>query len=296
MTPHATDLPWQLVMGGDLADRLTQHLFPGDDDEHGVVIAAGIVRTSRGVRLLARELFLAVDGVDFVPSRRAYKRLTPEFVNENIRFCRDHGMAYLAIHNHDGVNEVKFSGPDMASHERGYPALLDIGCGIPVGALVVARAAVAGDIWTPDRARRPIAETVIIDRNLLRLYPSRRDAPAACAAIDDRQARIYGDPGQELLNRLKVGVIGAGGIGMPIVAQLARLGVGHIVVIEPERVELSNVPRLPEATRLDAMAWLAEKDRPELLNGLADGSQRRRPASRAASPVVRDGAFGSRAT
>ena len=41
-----------------------------------------------------------------------------------------------------------FSADDLASHERGYPALLDITKGGPVGALVFAKKAVAGDIWT----------------------------------------------------------------------------------------------------------------------------------------------------
>lgn len=47
---------WSLRIPPDLMDRLTSHLFPGDGDEHGAVIAAGMVKTSRGVRLLARDL------------------------------------------------------------------------------------------------------------------------------------------------------------------------------------------------------------------------------------------------
>jgi NAD(P)-dependent dehydrogenase (short-subunit alcohol dehydrogenase family) len=85
-----------------------------------------------------------------------------------------------------------------------------------------------------------------------RLFPQPAAAPPARAEIDDRQARIYGDAGQALLGRLKVGVIGAGGVGLPIVSHLARLGVGWIVVVDPDRVEISNLPRLPEATRWDA--------------------------------------------
>ena len=45
---------------------------------------------------------------------------------------------------------MHFSTVDMDSHERGYPALLDIGKGVPVGALVFGRRAVAADIWMPD--------------------------------------------------------------------------------------------------------------------------------------------------
>jgi hypothetical protein len=244
--------PWQLVIPGEAWRALTEHLFPGDNDEHGAIAVAGIVNTSRGTRLLVRDVFLAQDGEDFVPAKNAHRRLTPEFVNRYIRYCRDQQLAYLAIHNHGGTTSVAFSPVDLRSHERGYPALLDIARGQPVGALVIAHDALAGDIWTPDGVRRPIGEAIILERNLRRIHPRPDAAPPTRAAIDDRQARIYGDAGQAILGRVKVGVIGAGGVGLPIVTALARLGVGHIVVVDPDRVDPTNLPRLPEATRRDA--------------------------------------------
>jgi hypothetical protein len=123
---------WTLTIDGSMYRELMSHLFPGDGDEHGAVIAAGITTTSRGTRLLARDLFAAMDGVDFVPGRRGYRMLTAEFVSEKIRYCRDVGLTYLAVHNHGGLGEVGFSSLDNSSHERGYPALLDIS-GRPVG-------------------------------------------------------------------------------------------------------------------------------------------------------------------
>src|SRR5207245_290969 len=101
------------------------------------VIAAGLARTSRRSRLLARDLFMARDGIDFVTGRRGYRMLTAEFVSEKIRHCREDQLTYLAVHNHGGTDRVDFSDPDNRSHERGYPALLDIS-GRPVGALVLA--------------------------------------------------------------------------------------------------------------------------------------------------------------
>ena len=53
---------WSLFLPEDLWRRLERHLFPGDGDEHGAVIEAGIVETGRGTRLLARTLHLATDG------------------------------------------------------------------------------------------------------------------------------------------------------------------------------------------------------------------------------------------
>lgn len=235
--------PWTLTFDIVIYDDLIDHLFPGDNDEHGAVIAAGIVKTKRGTRLVARELLKAVDGVDFVPGKRGYRRLTPQFVNRCIRHCRDQGLVYLAVHNHGGANEVGFSPTDNASHERGYPALLDIS-GHPVGALVFAENAIAGDIWTPNRQRRVLSEVVVLGRNILRLHPAPPPPPPQADAMFDRQVRWLGDRGQDMLERLKIAVIGSGGVGLPLVTMLARLGVGNIVVIDPDRVDPTNLNRL----------------------------------------------------
>jgi len=141
--------PVSMTMDARLFDELQAHLFPGDHDEHGAVIAAGIVETERGTRLLAREAFLAKDGVEYVPGTRGYRALTARFVAERSGHCENEKLCYLSVHCHGGTDRVGFSGDDFASHERGYPALLDITRGGPVGALVFAENAVAGDLWTP---------------------------------------------------------------------------------------------------------------------------------------------------
>jgi hypothetical protein len=282
----------QLVIPQPMWDELDAHLFCGDHDEHGAVIAAGIVQTDRGMRLVARELHVAIDGVDFVAGNRSHRRLVPEFVNRLIRYCRDEQLAYLAIHNHGSHGAVGFSEIDLRSHERGYPALLDIGRGVPVGGLVIAKGALAGDIWLTDGTRVPVGETVILGRGIRRLYASLQDAPPARGAIDDRQARIYGDAGQALLGRMKIGVVGCGGVGMLIVAMLARMGVGHLVLIDPDRVELTNLPRLLEARRRDAMAWLTGEGRPAWMQALGRALSARKVAlagrvARNARPGIR---------
>lgn len=246
---------WTLTIEQPLYERLCDHLFAGDNEAHGAVIAAGLVTTERGTRLLARDFFPAKDGIDFVPGVRGYRRLTPQFVHDQIRYCRDEKLAYLAIHNHGGDTKVEFSDTDNRSHERGYPALLDIS-GQPVGALVLARHALAGDIWTTDRLRRTIRETMVVGRNLRRLYPAPPLPPPEADPTYNRQARWFGDRGQALLATLKVAVVGSGGVGLPLVTMLARLGVGEMVVIDPDRLDITNLPRMPEARRLDALVPL----------------------------------------
>src|SRR5690348_11968468 len=140
--------PFSLTITETQLEKIQKHLFPGDHDEHGLVLTAGIVETPRGTRLLVRDIYLAQDEIDYVPSKggRGYRALTAHFVAEKSGICAEENLCYLAVHCHGGDNYVDFSGDDIASHERGYPALLDITHGGPVGALVFAKNAIAGDI------------------------------------------------------------------------------------------------------------------------------------------------------
>lgn len=261
---------WTLTIPEGMYRRLSDHLFPADGDEHGAVIATGIARSGRGVRLLARDLFLAEDGNDYVPGERGYRMLRSRFVQEHVLYCRDEQLCYLAIHNHGDGDDVAFSPDDLRSHERGYPALLDVIRGQPVGALVFATNAVAGDVWLTDERRVTIERANIVGSSFRSLYPSPRQVSRIRDHVHDRQARLFGDAGQEVLGALKVGVIGAGGVGSLLIEYLARLGVGHLVVADPQRVDLTNLPRIPGSTRRDARAWLAAETLPGWVRRLGE--------------------------
>ena len=249
--------PWRLTIPAGLYAELHQHLFPGDGEEHAGVILAGTCHSDRGLRLVARELHLAKDGLDYVPGRRGYRMLKAEYIQSKILRARDRRLVYLAIHNHGGSDTVGFSEIDMGSHERGYPALLDIARGMPVGALVLARCAVAGDLWLPGCSRVPLSHATVVGHRRQLLFP-KPETKTAAVGMYDRQSRLFGDVGQELLLRSRVGIVGLGGAGSVLAELLGRLGVGEFVLADPDRAEDTNLPRLIGARRRDAIlpSWL----------------------------------------
>lgn len=58
-----------------------------------------------------------------------------------------------------------------------------------------------------------------------------------------RQTMIFGEEGQEKLKNSKVFIAGAGGLGSPISIYLAVAGVGNIIMVDHDIVELSNLNR-----------------------------------------------------
>ena len=238
-----------LVTAG-LHQRIMEHLFPGDLDEHGAILRAGIVRNGSSLRMLVQHVQPAEVGTDYVDGQYGYRALTPTFIHREILRCRDSGLAYLAVHNHGDDRHVEFSRIDLESHERGYPALLDIGRGVPVGALVYGQRSVAADIWLPDGSRRTLGSYRVIGHEITRLYAQpRREGESDTE--HDRQVHMFGAAGQHILRASKVAVIGLGGVGSLVTEYLARLGVGNLVLIDPDEIESTNLSRVVGATRVD---------------------------------------------
>lgn len=77
-----------------------------------------------------------------------------------------------------------------------------------------------------------------------------------------------GESGQAKLFAAKVLVIGAGGLGSAAIAYLAATGIGKIGIVEPDRVELSNLQRqiLFETADIGRSKTVAARDRVQEIN------------------------------
>lgn len=77
--------------------------------------------------------------------------------------------------------------------------------------------------------------------------------PQGVEAFAVRHAQLFGSATTAMLRALSVAVVGCSGTGSIVVEQLARLGVGRLVLIDPDLVEEKNLNRILNAGRADAL-------------------------------------------
>ena len=76
--------------------------------------------------------------------------------------------------------------------------------------------------------------------------------------------------GQELLRAAHVLVVGVGGLGSPVAIYLAAAGVGELTLMDPDRVDLSNLQRQPihSTATVGQLKVLSAKEHLQQLNPL----------------------------
>ena len=72
------------------------------------------------------------------------------------------------------------------------------------------------------------------------------------AAFAQRHAQLFGSGTTRRLREMSAAVIGCSGTGSPVIEQLARLGIGRLVLVDPDHVEEKNLNRILNAKREDA--------------------------------------------
>lgn len=226
----------QLVFADTAFSNLQQRLLESPDESCAVLLTSigkGISKTS----MLVRECYY--------PPNEAYIRrsgvaavLRPSYVVEMTNLARLAGYGLVFVHTHPGswgapaFSEVDNHGEqqlqDFLSYR--YPAALN-------GALVVSPDGFGARMLG---TQQDIA-VIRVGRNL---RSSVHSSPIGNEEAFERQVRAFGSEGQRRLQSLRVGVIGLGGTGSAVVQQLALLGVGNFLLLDPDVVEASNLNRL----------------------------------------------------
>lgn len=229
-------------------ELLMRAVFPGDGLE-----AVAIALCGRGAS--GDHHLLAVRDVHALPAS-AYRERRADRVSwdtASILPLLDHAdrerLGVLKVHSHPGGSN-RFSRLDDAADRElfaGVAALL--GDDVPNASMILVPdgRAVAREV-TGAGAFRPVLRTMIVGDDIV----SHGAAEALIApGFATRTLQAFGEKTYAALRGLRVAVVGCSGTGCHVIEALVRLGVGEVVLVDPDRIDELNLDRITFARRPD---------------------------------------------
>lgn len=242
---------FKLRLTGQQHYQLRQHLFPGDGNEAVAVALCG--RYCHG-----QQHALSVHQIHPIPYSECSER-KPDLVSWSTRSviplleqAARENLAVLKLHSHPGMYD-RFSPIDDKSDRDFFASVhgwTDTD-GPHASAIMLPTGRMFGRVILPDGTFAPIRSVSVAGDDLHFWSPT--DGQGQIPGYAERHAQLFGEGTTSKLGRLSAAVIGCSGTGSPVVEMLARLGIGRLVLVDPDHIEERNLNRIINATREDAV-------------------------------------------
>ncbi|QDU70137.1 ThiF family adenylyltransferase [Engelhardtia mirabilis] len=236
----------KLRMTGGQHSLLAAHLFPGDGKEAVAIALCG----RRGTDALMLHEIEAVP-YELCDRSSGYVTWPPTFLEPLLSRANDEGLALVKFHSHP-CGYPHFSETDDQSDGQFFESVFGWvdGDRPHVSAILLPGGSVIARAVHPDGSFEAISKISVIGDDI-RIWTE--DSGGAVPEFAVRHAQLFGAGTTNLLCQLTVGVAGCSGTGSPLVEQLARLGVGELVLVDPDHVEEKNLNRIVGSTMEDAV-------------------------------------------
>jgi molybdopterin/thiamine biosynthesis adenylyltransferase len=231
---------WISIIEQDWA-LLRRSLLTEDGKENAAALLCGISKSENQIRLLVREIVPVPLG-KYETREKLHLRISPSFYNDIINRSLDSGLSPVIIHSHPFHGRASYSPSDDFGESRLLPVLNDL---LPMAlpsSLLISHTDVFGRRWDQD-SFQPLNGLKIIGLKVQILSFDELQKFEADMKYD-RQIRAFGAEGQRVIESIKVGIVGLGGIGSLVAEQLARIGIKDLILIDDDEVEASNLSRL----------------------------------------------------
>ncbi|MFT3938237.1 HesA/MoeB/ThiF family protein [Rhodopseudomonas sp.] len=243
-------VPVTLALSQDQHEHLRSFLFPGDGKEAVAIIVCSRRAGDRRHRLVARE----IHGIpyDQCPIRTSVNvTWRPDDIVPILERAALEQLSIVKIHSHPG-GYAEFSDIDDEGDVRLLPMIRGwIEADVPHGsAVMLPGGEIFGRVIGSDGAFLDLECISVAGDDLHFWYPN--SGGSAVPGFAASHAQAFDDGTIERLQRLSIAVIGCSGTGSPLIEQLARLGVGELVIVDDDCIEDRNVNRILNSTMQDA--------------------------------------------
>ncbi len=229
--------------------ELRAHLFPGDGLEAVALLFCGRRDgESRHIFTVRRIVTVPHDVCDRQPHRVTWPT---SFVEQLVMDTYGKKQAIIKVHCHpNGYRH--FSTDDNVSDRSLFASVTSLlDDGMPHGSVIMLPDGdMFGRVLGEDGKILDSIESIMTVGADIRIHS--QDSAAQTPEFAKRHAQAFGKGTTDLLRRLSVAVIGCSGTGSIVVEQLARLGVGRILLVDPDTVEEKNLNRILNAGMEDA--------------------------------------------
>jgi hypothetical protein len=158
------------------------------------------------------------------------------------------GKVPAIVHTHPGSHAFFSDQDDRNERELARTASLKGVRGL-VSIVLGGDGSICARLWTSEHEHLHANAVQIVGGRFIR-HPA-GGTPSGDRAHLDRQRRLFGNQFNDTLRELRVCVVGCGGTGSPLVLLLARLGVGHLCLIDNDTLAESNLNRVHGSRRDD---------------------------------------------
>ena len=165
-------------------------------------------------------------------------------------------MAILKIHSHPGGYPWFSHVDDRADTELFASVHGWLGDGLPhASAIMMPDGSLVGRAMLADGSSVPLERITAIGDSISIFQRRESSGVSNCwHAASEANAQVLGKGTVHRLRQLRVGVVGCSGTGSIVIEQLARLGIGGLVLIDPDVVADRNLNRMLGTTATDAKA------------------------------------------
>lgn len=239
----------QLTLTEDQQNTLHRHLFPGDGLEAVAFLVCGHAKSDDRHRLLVKKVFaIPYENCD---RNENYVSWNADDVQDILDAAEIDGSSLVKVHSHP-QGYARFSAVDDASDAQLLPTICSwIEADIPHGSAIMLpdKTLIARYLWEDDTLREFDGINVVGSSLDFWWKETICTDDVEFGASHDQ---AFGEGTTQRMKKLSIAVVGASGVGGPLIEQLTRLGVGHLVLIDDDKIERRNLNRIPFATAEDA--------------------------------------------